>query len=94
MLCRAALEWDDFGGVWLCSPSPGRPVDVRESLELFLLSPWLQLLHSELSQRLPSSTYSGDVEDVPWQLLHTCRVGEHQAPALTRPLAPVHGRLV
>jgi hypothetical protein len=70
----ALLEWDGFGGVWLCSPSPGRPVHVPDCLELFQLQPWLQLLREELGHRLPTSTYSGDVEDVPWQLVSTCRV--------------------
>lgn len=78
-------EWDEYGWVWLWKPHWG----VKESLESFFLAPWLQIVTEQLEGHLPISTFGGDIEDVPWQLVPTCR----SCPYVNDCMARGHNRI-
>lgn len=62
-------EWDDDGWIWLDKPH----WDIPESLESFLLEPWVQVVEDKLHHQIITSTFSQDIEDVPWHLRPSCQ---------------------
>jgi hypothetical protein len=76
----------DIGAIWLKQPH----TPVAESVETFLIGPWLELLEGELGSRIPRA-FSLPLNKVAWQLRPSCQICPYWGDCRERGKTDVRG---